>query len=255
MPLQFEKKDKIAYITINRPEAMNSLDLDMLKQLNQVLSEYRDDDNLRAAIITGTGKAFCAGGDLKTIVPLINESRGKFYRVPVSMFRGVEMTKPLIAAVNGLAMGGGLELALACDLRVASEKATFCTPEVGIGGLPGWGGVTRLSRVIPQCKASEMLLLGLPLDAQEAYRIGLINKVVPPEQLMPAAEQWAKRLCDVAPLAAKAIKDLTMRAASLPIEEGLKLEEMYLTQLIGSEDNQEGLKAIAEKRKPEFKGK
>lgn len=256
MAIIFEKKGGIAYITLNRPEALNALDIKTVEEVTQALMEYRDDDSLGAAIITGAGdKAFCAGADLKTLVPLMTQSVDRPWALPPSLMRGLELLKPVIAAINGMALGGGLELALACDLRVASEKARFGTPEVAIGALPGWGGTQRLARAIPRCKAAEILLLGVPIDAQEAYRIGLVNKVVPAEQLMPTAEGWAKRLCEVAPLAVRAIKECIIRGASLPFEEALRLEWLLVSRLLTSEDAQEGIKSFVEKRKPQFKGK
>lgn len=256
MGLKFEKKNRIAYITLDRPEAANAMDFEMLEDLEKALKEYRDDDDLRAAIITGSGdRVFSAGVDLKKIAGFILENRNKPWKMPVSMWRGMELWKPLIAAINGTAAGAGLELALACDLRIASETAKFSFPEVALGDFPGWGGAQRLARFVPKCKAAEMLMLGFPMDAQEAYRIGMINKIVPPDQVMPAAEEWAQRLTEVAPLAVKAIKELIVRGSELSFEEGLRLEWMLITPLLGSEDIQEATRAFIEKRKPDFKGK
>lgn len=256
MGLKFEKKEKIAYFIIDRPEAANALDYEVLNDLDQALREYRDDNDLRAGIITGTGdRVFSAGADLKSIAGLILSEIDRPWKVPTEMWREMRLMKPLIAAINGAAMGAGLELAMACDLRIASDKAKFATPEVGLGDLPGWGGSQRIARFIPQCKAAELLMLGLPIDAQEAYRIGLVNKIVPPDQVMPAAEEWAKRLTEVAPLAVKAIKESILRGAVLPFDEGLRLEWQLIAPLLRSEDLQEATNAFLEKRKPEFKGK
>ena len=258
MAITFEKKERIAYVTINRPEVMNALNLESVKELSEALIEFRDDDELRVAIITGAGdKAFCAGADLKggLLKFLMEEAIDKPWRLPPTIFRGLELWKPVIAAINGLAFGGGLELALACDLRVASQNAMFGTPEVALGALPGWGGTQRLARFVPRCKAAEILLLGLPIDAQEAYRIGLVNKVVPPAQVIPAAQEWAVRLCEVAPMAVKAIKEAMNRGADATLEEGLRLEWLLAAQLFASDDMQEGMRAFVEKRKPQFKGK
>ena len=256
MAIIFEKKEKVAYITINRPEALNALDLQTVKELSQALMEFRDDDGLWAGIITGAGdKAFSAGADLKTLVPFMGEIKDKPWQVPPTILRGLELWKPLIAAINGLALGGGLELALACDLRIASENALLGTPEVGLGVLPGWGGTQRLPRVISRCKAAEILLLGMPIDAQEAYRIGLVNKVVPAAQVMEVAEQWASQLCRVGPLAARAIKEAMSRGVEFTLEHGLKLEWELEMGLFGTEDMQEGIKSFAEKRRPKFQGK
>lgn len=250
----FEKKNGIASITLNRPEALNALDWETLSQLSQALTEYRDNSDLAAAIITGAGdKAFCTGADIKAAESFLKEGKPK--PLPLTIMRGLELWKPIIAAVNGMALGGGLELMLACDLRVASEKATFGTPEVGIGIIPGWGGTQRLVRNIPRCKAAEMLLLGSFLDAQEAFRIGLVNKVVSPGEVLPEAEKWAKRLCQVAPLAVSAAKEAMTRGGELSIENGLRLETMLLIPLQTSEDFAEGKRAFVEKRKPVFRAR
>ena len=256
MGLKVEKKNRIVYITLDRPEAANAMDMEILEGLDKALREYRDDDDLRACIITGAGpKVFSAGVDLKKISGFILENRLKPWRMPVSMWRGTELWKPLIAAINGMAAGAGLELALACDLRIAVDTARFAFPEVMLGDFPGWGGAQRLARFVPQCKAAEMLMLGLPMDAQEAYRIGMINKVVPADQLMKAAEEWALRLTEGAPLAMKAIKEGIIRGAALPIDEGLSLEWKMIEPCLGSDDIQEATRAFLEKRKPSFKGK
>ena len=258
MAIKLEKKGKVVYITINRPENMNSLDFDTVKELSDAMIEYRDDDDMRAAVITGAGdKAFCAGMDLKSGMFdfIMKEMVGKPWKLPPSIFRGLEIYKPIIAAINGLALGGGLELALACDLRVASEKAVLGTPEVQLGALPGWGGTQRIVRTVPKCKAAELLLLGTPVDAQEAHRIGLVNKVVPGDKVMEVAEGWANRLSEVAPMSVKTMKELIVRASDMTLDDALRFEWMMAMQLFMSGDIQEGMKAFAEKRKPEFKGK
>lgn len=256
MGIVFERKGKIAYITLNRPESFNALDMEALEELSRALIEYRDDAELVAAIITGSGdKAFCTGADIKAMAAFVREGPYEPVGLPPTVMRGLEVWKPMIAAVNGMALGGGLELMLACDLRVATEKATFGVPEVGIGIIPGWGGTQRLAREIPRCKAAEMLLLGSPIDAQEACRIGLVNKVVPSEEVMPTAEKWAGRLCQVAPLAVRAAKEAMLRGAELPLESGLRLETVLAIPLQVSEDFKEGRSAFAERRKPAFKGR
>jgi len=169
--------------------------------------------------------------------------------------RGLELWKPLIAAINGLALGGGLELALACDLRIASENATFGFPEVALGIIPGWGGTQRLPRVIPWAKAAEVLLMRETFDAAEAYRIGLVNKVVPLDQLLPTAHEWAERICALGPLAVRAAKEAMIKGASLPLEEGLRLEWELEEYLFTTEDAHEGPTAFVERRKPVYKGR
>lgn len=255
MALIYEKKGKIAYITINRPEAMNAFDPETYQEFSNALVDFRDDDNLGVAIVTGAGdKAFAAGADIKTIIPYLAERPRYWEKVPTIM-RGLELCKPLIAAVNGLALGGGLEAVLACDIRIASENARFGVPEVTLGLIPGWGGTQRLPRCIPWAIAAEMLFTGKPISAQEAYRLGLVNRVVPPSELMSAAEAVANDILKVGPLAVKAAKLAMLRGTGVTLEEGLKIEADLTLPLFASEDLGEGRKAFIEKRKPEFKGK
>jgi enoyl-CoA hydratase/carnithine racemase len=169
--------------------------------------------------------------------------------------RGLELWKPLIVAINGIALGGGLEIALACDIRIASENARLGTPEVTLGLIPGWGGTQRLPRVIPWAKAAELILMGRPIDAQEAYRIGLVNKVVPLEQLMPTAKEWAEIICRAGPLAVRAAKEAMIRGTSMTLEEGLRLENSLENYVLGTEDFTEGITAFVEKRKPAYRAK
>jgi enoyl-CoA hydratase/carnithine racemase len=169
--------------------------------------------------------------------------------------RGLEMWKPLVAAINGMALGGGLELALACDIRIAAESARLGTPEVTLGLIPGWGGTQRLPRAIPWCKAAELLLMGKLIDAQEAYRIGLVNAVVPQTEVMTTAKEWAKAICQAAPLAVRAAKEAMLRGSAMTIEEGLRLENSLVASVMATEDFIEGTTAFVEKRKPNYKAK
>ena len=169
--------------------------------------------------------------------------------------RGLDIQKPIIAAVNGLALGGGLELALACDLRIASENATFGQPEVRLGLIPGWGGTQRLARAIPAAKAAEMILTGKPIDAAEALRLGLVNTVVPLPDLLPTAAEWARNLCGLAPLALKAAKQAMARGLDTDLASGLRIERESFQHLLTTEDFQEGISAFAEKRPPDFRGR
>jgi enoyl-CoA hydratase/carnithine racemase len=256
MPVDYEKQDRIAYVTLNRREAFNALDPTMLHELTDVLVDLRDDDDILVGIITGTGqRSFCAGADVKATIPFLREKvRGEWWRERHIM-RGLELWKPMIAAVNGLALGGGLELALACDLRIAAENARFGVPEVKLGLIPGWGGTQRLPRAIGLAKAAEMLFFGEPIDAEEAFRIGLINKVVPKDDLMPTATEWAERLCQLPPLAVRGAKEAMLTGLGMSLEQGLKLESKIEDFLVSSEDCQESCAAFQEKRKPELKGK
>lgn len=255
MPLLYEKKGKIAYFTLNRPADLNALDFETFSQLSDALIDFRDDENSLVGIVTGAGnKAFGAGADIKTIIPLLAKKELHWQQTP-TVQRGLELYKPLVAAVNGLALGGGLELALACDIRVASENAMFGVPEVKLGLIPGWGGTQRLTRFIPSTIAAEMMFTGDPIDAQEAYRIGLVSKVVPQAELMTTAEGIANRILQVGPLAVRSAKQAMLRGAGVHLEEALKLEWDLITLLFASEDHAEGRQAFIEKRKPQFKGR
>jgi len=255
MALLYEKKEKIAYFTLNRPEAMNAFDPETFQELSSALIDFRDDDNVGVGIVTGAGeKAFGAGADIKTIIPYLAEHPLYWQKTPTIM-RGLELYKPLIAAVNGLALGGGLELVLACDIRVASENARFGVPEVTLGLIPGWGGTQRLPRCLPWAIAAEMLFTGKPISAQDAYRLGLVNRVVPLAELMPTAEAIARDILSVGPLALMAAKQAMVRGTSVSLEEGLKIEADVEVPLFASEDLAEGRKAFVEKRKPDFKGR
>jgi len=256
MSVDYVKDGKIAIITLNRPQALNAIDAETLQGLSQSLLAFKDDDSLQVGIITGAGeRAFSIGADIKTLLPQMKAAQGKTFPEAPTIMRGLELWKPIIAAINGAALGGGLELALSCDIRIASAKALFGLPEVNLGIIPGWGGTQRLARLIPRSKAAEMLLTGRPIDAQEAYRIGLVNKVVPPEQLMTAAREMAELILKVAPLAAKAAKQAMLQGLDLPLGDGLKLEKSLFNMLTTSRDFDEGCQASLEKRKPKFEGK
>jgi len=257
MALVYEKKGKIAYITLNRPEAFNSLDPETLGELGQAFMDFRDDPNLWVAIVTGAGnRAFCAGADIAKMLPFMKDQcRGAPWRMAATIMRGLKVWKPVIAAVNGHALGGGLELAMACDLRIAAENATFGQPEVRLGLIPGWGGTQRLPRLIPKAKAAEILLTGQSIDAAEAYRIGLVNKVVPLAELMPTATQWAENICKLAPLAVRAAKQAMLEGENLTLDEGLDLEWMLEESVLVTEDFAEGTKAFLSKKTPDFKAK
>lgn len=256
MAVDYKKEDRIAIFTINRPDALNAINVQAMQELHEAMVAFRDDPELWVGIITGSGeKAFCVGADIKNMLPFIKENRGKPWTLPATTMRGLELYKPLIAAINGLALGGGLELALSCDIRIASENARFGQPEVNLGLMPGWGGTQRLPRVIPWAKAAEILFMGRPIDAQEAYRIGLVNKVVPQDKVMPTAKEWAEVICQVGPLGIRAAKQAMTRGCSMSLEDGLQLEGYLFDTLFGTEDYAEGDAAFTEKRKPNFKAK
>ncbi len=256
MAVDYQKEGRIAIFTLNRPEAMNALSVPAARELHDAMVDFRDDPELWVGIITGAGeRAFCGGADIKDTLPFVKENRDRPWAFPATIMRGLDIWKPLIAAINGMALGGGLEIALACDLRIASETARLGTPEVTLGLLPGWGGTQRLPRMIPWCKAAEMLLMGRIIDAQEAHRIGLVNKVVPPEQVLSEAREWAEAICQAGPLAVRAVKEAMVRGSSMTLDDGLRLENALNASLFGTEDFTEGTTAFVEKRKPDYKAK
>jgi len=255
LAIDYKKEGRIATFTINQG-AVNAMNVQAIRELHETMVDFRDDPDLWVGIITGAGeKAFCGGADIKDYLPFHKEHRYSPWEMPATLMRGLELWKPLIAAINGLALGGGLEIALACDIRIASENARLGTPEVGLGLIPGWGGTQRLPRMVPWCKAAEIILMARPIDAQEAYRIGLVNKVVPLEQLMPTAKEWAEVICQAGPLAMRAGKEAMIRGYGMTLEEGLRLEDSLFAYLLGTEDFEEGSRAFVEKRKPVYKAK
>jgi enoyl-CoA hydratase len=252
MVIDYKKEGKIATFTINRPQAMNAMTPEGMRDFNKHLITFQDDMEAWAGIITGTGdKAFCAGADIKEMLPYMRSGGVQ----PPTILRGMNVNKPIIAAVNGLALGGGLEFALASDIRIASENARFGLTEVNVGLIPGWGGTQRLARLIGTGKAAEMLFTGRLIDAAEAYRIGLVNAVVPLDKLMSTAMEWAETICKAAPLAVRAAKEAMYRGLDIALDEGLKIEEQLEHQIMKSTDFSEGITAFAEKRKPNYQGK
>jgi E-phenylitaconyl-CoA hydratase len=253
MTIDFQKQDHIAVITINRPEVMNAMNMQTMLDLRKVLVEFRDDPDLWVSILTGAGeKAFCAGADLSADGAFSQQERQKNFLGPMY---GLDLWKPIIAAVNGLALGGGFETMLECDIRIASEKARFGQTEVRWALMPGGGGTQRLPRELPWCKAAEIVFMGKLFDAQEAFRIGLINKIVPLEQLMPTSLEWAKAICENGPLGVRKSKEAMFKGSAMSLNEGIKLEHALFETIQQTEDFQEGIKAFKEKRKPNYKGK
>jgi E-phenylitaconyl-CoA hydratase len=249
--VEYQKEGKIAIITINRPEAMNALGMEVSKGLNEAYIDFRDDPNLWVAILTGAGdRAFSAGADIKEFRPGPMTGGIAGERV-----RPDQIWKPFIAAINGYALGGGLELAMQCDIRIAAEHARLGQPEINIGFMPGAGGTQRLPRFVPRAMAAQILLTGEPIDAQEAYRIGLVNKVVPLAQLMPTAKQWAETICKKGQTGVRATKEAMIRGYDLPLEEGLGVERELANHVRLTADYMDGARAFAEKRPPQYKGK
>src|SRR5215472_734979 len=225
MKVIFEKHGPVAHVTINRPERLNACDFETYTRLTEIWTEFRDDPTLRVAIFTGTGdRAFCAGSDIKA--NYVEKIGVEGARTPYTVM--LELTKPIIAAINGHANGGGLEQALACDIRVAAEHAQFGLGEVRLGWPPGGGGTQRLPRLIPLGRALEMLFTGTRIDAPEALRLGLVDHVVPMARLMNKCEEIANEICKSAPLAVSQIKRAALRGLDLPLADGIKLErELY----------------------------
>lgn len=251
MGIIYDKKDKIAYITINRPEAMNALDATTYRELLKAIDDFKHDDSSWVLIITGAGnKAFSAGIDLMSLAPSLTDS--KTQAAPTVWFK--DIFKPIIAAVNGFCFGGAMEILLATDLRIAAENAVFGIREPGWGIMPTCGNTVRLPRQISWCYAMEMLLLADKIAAHEAYRMGLVNRVVPLNQLMPTAESIARRICENGPLAIRATKEAATRSLSLPLDQALVLEFFMGEKIFGTDDVQEGLRSFLEKRKPNFQG-
>lgn len=260
MGVIYEKRDRVAYITINRPEARNAIDIETGQELSKAWSNFRDDDDLWIAVLTGAGeKSFSAGADLKSLIPSLTKASSTTTETNDGGFGGItrdfECWKPMIAAINGHCIAGGFEMMLACDLRIASENATFGLAEVRWGIIPGAGGTQRLPRAIPLAKAMEIVLMGEQITAQEAYRLGLINKVVPQGELMTEVERWVATLLERGPLALRAAKQAILQGLSMPFADGMQLERRLFASLLSTEDAVEGPKAFAQKRKPNFKGK
>ncbi len=253
----YEKRGRLAYVTINRPERRNAIDPETSRELYEAFCDFRDDPEVWAAILTGAGDvAFSAGADLVAMAEAFQKGAAPRYDVPFGgITRGFECWKPIIAAINGYCLAGGLELALACDIRIAAEHATFGLPEPKRAIIPGAGGTQRLPRAIPLAYAMELLLTGERFDAQWALRAGLVSRVVPKEKLMPTCEEVAEKILECGPLAVRAIKQAALRGLQMTLEEGLALEAQLAAEVFRSEDAREGPLAFAQKRKPQYKGR
>jgi E-phenylitaconyl-CoA hydratase len=276
MTIEYKKEGKIAIFTINNPDVLNALSPAEVAEWTENLIDFREDKNLWVGIVTGAGeKAFCTGLNLKSAggggpppggqggppprgqggPPPGGPGRPGAPPAPQeTLVKGLKLWKPLIAAVNGYAFGGGFEIALACDIRIAAENARFGLTEVTLGLIPGWGGSQRLPRMIPFGKAAEMLLMGRRIEAQEALNLNLVSKVVPQKDLMATAKEWANQICNCAPLAVWTAKEAMVRGIDMTLAEGLNLEGELGRKVMSSKDFAEGRKAFMEKRKAEYKG-
>ncbi|MDP6980212.1 MAG: enoyl-CoA hydratase-related protein [Myxococcota bacterium] len=263
MTIRFETDGAVAQITIDRPKVHNALDFDTSDELVAAWERFREDEDLWVAILTGAGdRSFCAGADLRGV--------GDFYKSMTSAQRlrrsetvpglggitkNLAIDKPIIAAINGHCLAGGLEIALACDLRIASENASFGLPEVTRGIIPGAGGTQRLPRLIGPERALDLIMTGRRIDAREAERMGIVSRVVAADKLLDEANETARMIASNGPLAVRAAKAAVWRGLDMPLEEGLRTEQLLAEPVRQSEDAQEGPRAFLEKRAPEFKGR
>ena len=251
-----EKKDAAIVHTINREKAMNALNRETVAEIQNFISSHWSDNSFSVLIITGAGKAFVAGADITELKELDVEggtdlsSRGNY------LFKSIQnFPKPVIAAVNGFALGGGCELAMACDIRIASEKAKLGQPEVNLGLIPGYGGTQRLARLVGRGKAMQLTLTGDMIKADEAHRIGLVDEICAPDELMDKALAMAQTIASKSPLAIRMAKDCVNRGLDMPLSNALDFEKVNFGAICGSFDKTEGCSAFLEKRKAEFKGK
>lgn len=253
----YEVKDGVAVITVNRPDKLNALNAQTLDELEDAFKRAFSDESVLAVVLTGAGeKAFVAGADIGEIAEL-DGMRGKIFALRgqrlLSLIENAH--KPVIAAVNGYALGGGTEIAMACHIRVASKNAKFGQPEVKLGVIPGYGGTQRLPRLVGKGIALEWILTGDMVDAERAYQVGLVNRVVEPENLLDEAINLAKRICANGPFALRAALEAVNRGLEVSLAEGLRIEADLFGACCATEDKNEGTSAFLQKRKPQFKGK
>jgi enoyl-CoA hydratase len=249
-------QENIGVITLNRPNVLNAMNREMFNELDSLLEEIRKDESIRVVVITGAGRAFTTGPDLREAEKLDDAGVRGFIEFGQRVFNKIEsFDKPVIAAINGFALGGGLELALSCDIRIASEDAKIGSPEVALGLIPAWGGCVRLAKVIGRGRATEMILTGGQIDAKEAERIGLVNKTASADELHSTVMWTAGTIATRAPIAERLAKKIAVRAMEIDIEEGNKMMVDACMTCLKTEDLREGINAMFEKRSPQFKGK
>lgn len=253
----FEVSEGIATITINRPKALNALNSDVMAELNDASLKCKTDEAIKVVVITGAGeKSFVAGADISQMAELRPQQAMEFMEAGIETFRSFEvLPKPVIAAINGFALGGGVELAMSCDIRLASENARFGQPEILIGLIPGWGGTQRLARLVGMGRAKEYIMAGGQIDAKRAYEIGLVNQVYPLDQLVPEARKLAKKMEGLPGFALKMAKHAINFGYDVSMDTAMRLETQCCSQCFSTDDQKEGMKAFLEKRKPAFKGK
>lgn len=250
-----QKEERIAILKVNRPEALNSLNYEVIGQLDEAIEDLAKDEEIDVVIITGEGKAFVAGADIVAMKGLNAEEGRKWGNFGQKVFRKIEtMRKPVIAAVNGFALGGGCELAMCCDIRIASEKAKFGQPEVGLGITPGYSGTQRLPRLVGPAKAKELIYTAEIIPADEAAKIGLVNQIVKHEDLLTEAKEMANKILKNAQMAVRYSKIAINRGIETDIETGIEIEADLFGLCFATKDQKEGMSAFIEKRKPKFKG-
>lgn len=266
-PVLFDRSDGIARVTLNRPDKMNALTPEMVVRLADFWAEVADDDTVRVVLVTGAGqKAFCSGGDLGSLIPIMMRTRepadeweerlaARRSLLYAALLRNDTFFKPVVAAINGLALAGGAEFVLSTDIRVASTTAQFALTEVRRGLIAGGGSLARLARQVAWADAMEVALVGEPIDAEHALRIGLVNRVVEPDQVLPVAEDLARRICLGAPVALAKTKEAMVRSSGRPLEEAFAIESECTIANARTEDAREGPRAFMEKRPPVFHGR
>ena len=253
----YEKSEGIATIMLNRPEALNAFSKDVVSEILTAIEDLRNDDAVRVVVVTGVGeKAFSAGADIKSMIGMTALKARELSLMGERLCLALEnLEKPVIAALNGYALGGGLEVAMSCDLRIASETARMGQTEINIGLIPGWGGTQRLTRLVGMTKAKELVYTGKMVDAKLAEQMGIINMVVPPDKFRETVKQLALDLASKAPVAIKVAKALINKGLDIGLDSALALEREGFSVVASSEDLKEGVAAFTEKRKPAFKGK
>jgi enoyl-CoA hydratase len=254
--LIIEKQEDICIVKINNPQAMNALNSTVLSELDCAFSQIESDQTIKVVILTGEGRAFVAGADISQMSTMSAAEGKAFGEQGAAVFRKIEQLKvPVIAAVNGFALGGGCELAMACDIRIASAKAKFGQPEVGLGITPGFSGTQRLPRLVGMGVAKELIYTADIIGADEAYRIGLVNKVAEPEALMDQAIEMAKKIASKAPIAVRYSKEAINRGCQVDIDTAIAIEANLFGLCFASEDQKEGMSSFLNKKAPEFKNK
>jgi len=253
----YEKSDGVATITLNRPEALNAFSNDVVEEILRALEDVKSDQNVRVVVLTGAGeKAFSAGADIKSMVGMTALKARELSLMGESLCLALEnLEKPVIAAINGYALGGGLEVAMSCDFRIASENARVGQTEVNVGLIPGWGGTQRLTRLVGMTKSKELIFTGKIVDARTAEQLGILNMVTPADKLKETVRQFAQELASKPPVALRVAKALINKGANIGLDSALALEREGFGVVASSEDLKEGVSAFIEKRKPVFKGK